>query len=126
MSYIIRFATKDDCDELSRLKQQVWDETYRGIYDDSKIDNFDFEKNSAKFLNTVNNPDIELYVVEDNNRLVGYMDCGVPFRPYKNYKQEIGLLYLLKEYQKMGGIVDEVDNDNDDKSSPQIKFIYKI
>ena len=102
MSYIIRFATKDDCDELSRLKQQVWDETYRGIYDDSKIDNFDFEKNSAKFLNTVNNPDIELYVVEDNNRLVGYMDCGVPFRPYKNYKQEIGLLYLLKEYQKMG------------------------
>ena len=43
-----------------------------------------------------------MYVVEDSNALVGYMDCGIPYRQYKNYKQEIGLLYLLKEYQNKG------------------------
>ena len=94
------------------------------------------------------------------------MDYGIPIRPYKDYNQEIGLLYLLKEYQrkgigkelfniacnrikengynefficcnkyninaqefykKMGGIIDETDEDNNDKSIPQIYYIYKI
>ena len=166
MEYIIRLATEKDCVELSRLKQHVWNETYRGIYSDEKIDNYDFEKNREKFLNIINNPNITLYVVDVNGKLVGYMDCGVPYRPYKDYQQEIGLLYLLKEYQrkgigkelfniatnkikesgynefficcnkyninaqefykKMGGIIDEIDDENIDKSIPQVKFIYKI
>ena len=99
MSYIIRLATEKDCDELSKLKHDVWNETYREIYSDEKIDNFDYKKNSEKFLNMINNPNIELYVVEDNGKLAGYMSCGEPCRPYKDYKQDIGLLYLLKEYQ---------------------------
>ncbi len=166
MSYIIRLAKEKDCDELSRLKQQVWSETYRGIYSDSKIDDFDFKANSTKFLDIINNPNVELYVVEDNNKLVGYMSCGVPSRPYKDYKQGIVLLYLKKEYQrkgigkelfkigsnkikengynefficcnkyntnaqefykKMGGVIDEIDDDDIDKSISQVKFIYKI
>ena len=166
MEYIIRLAKLEDCHELSRLKHQVWDETYRGIYPDEKIDNFDYDKHEEKFKNIVNNPDIELYVVESNNELVGYMDCGVPLRPYKDYKQEIGLLYLLRKCQKtglgkklfnmgydiiknngyneffiscnkyninaqefykvMGGELVEIDEDNIDKSIPQVKFVYKI
>lgn len=165
MSYTIRLARKEDCDKLSKLKQRVWNETYRNIYSDEKIDNFDYERNSQKFLNMINNPDIELYVVENNN-LVGYMEYGKPIRAYKNYKQEIGLLYLLKEYQrkgigkelfniasdkikekgydeffvfcnkynnkaqefykKMGGKIIQIDDDNEDKSIPQIVFLYRI
>lgn len=102
MHYIIRLATLNDCEALSKLKHNVWDETYRGIYNDDKIDNYDYEQNQEKFLKIVLNPDIDLYVVEDNGKLVGYMDCGIPIRPYKDYKQEIGLLYLLKEYQRKG------------------------
>ncbi len=166
MSYLIRLANINDSDELSKLKQMVWNETYRGIYSDEKIDNYDYKNNSIKFLNIINDPNVELYVVEDNNKLVGYMDCGIPYRSYKDYKQEIGLLYLLKEYQrqgigrelfniglnrikekgfneffiscnkynikaqefykKMGGVIDHIDDDNIDKSIPQVKFIYKI
>ena len=166
MGYIIRLATENDCEELSKLKHNVWEQTYRGIYSDEKIDKYDYKKNSDKFLNIINNPDVDLYVVEDNKKLVGYMDCGVPYRPYKDYKQEIGLLYLLKEYQrkgigkelfsiafnkikekgyheffvccnkyntnaqgfykKMGGILDVIDDDNDDKSIPQVRFLYKL
>lgn len=102
MSYIIRLAKENDCNDLAKLKQQVWIETYSGIYSDSRIYDYNYEINSEKFLNIINNPNVELYVVEDNGKLVGYMDCGVPYRPYKDYKQEIGLLYLLKEYQRKG------------------------
>ena len=166
MSYLIRLATESDCEKLSKLKHDVWNETYRGIYSDEKIDNFDYEKNKNKFLNLVANPEIELYVVEDEGLLVGYMDYGIPLRPYKDYEQEIGLLYLLKDYQrkgigkelfelaynkikekgfrdffvccnkyntnahkfyeKMGGKLDEVDDDNDDKSISQVMYIYEI
>ena len=166
LNYIIRLACDNDCLELSKLKHTVWSENYCGIYSDEKIDNFDFEKNRLKFLNIISNPNVNLYVVEDNKKIVGYMSCGMPYRPYKDYKQEIGLLYLLKEYQKkgigkelfniayneikengyndffiscnkyninaqefykkMGGIIDKIDDDNIDKSIPQVKFIYKI
>ena len=166
MSYIIRLANKEDASELSKLKQLVWIETYRGIYTEERIFNYDFDKNTIKFLNMIDNPNVDLYVVEDDGRLVGYMDCGMPYRPYKDYKQDIGLLYLLKEYQKkgigrelfniacnkikengyneffvccnkyntnaldfykkMGGVVDEIDEDCIDKATPQVKLIYKI
>lgn len=166
MNYIIRLATIDDCNNLSKLKHDVWEETYRGIYSDDKIDNYDYERNTNRFMDIINNKDIDLYVVEYNNKLIGYMDFGKPYRPYKDYEQEIGLLYLLKEYQrngigsklfdiafnsikekgykeffiscnkynyraqefykKMGGVIIESDNDDIDKSLPQVKFLYKI
>ena len=36
------------------------------------------------------------------NQLVGFMTCGKPYRPFREYGQEIGLLYILKEYQRQG------------------------
>lgn len=102
MQYQIRLATIDDAQSLAILKQQVWDETYRGIYDDDIIDNFDYENNEKKFKNIIEDPHIYLYVVESSNRLVGYMSAGIPLHEYADYKQEIGLLYLKKEFQKLG------------------------
>lgn len=166
MDCLIRLANKNDAKELSKLKYNVWNTTYRGIYSDEKINNFDFEKNKNKFIDIINNPDIDLYVAEKNNKLIGYMSCGTPLRPYKDYKQEIGLLYILKEcqglgigkklfniaynrikekgyneffvscnkynipaqkfYEKMGGKIIHIDDDNKDKSIPQVKFLYKV
>lgn len=102
MQYQIRLATIDDFKNLAILKQQVWNETYRGIYDDDIIDNFNYEKNEEKFKNIIENPSISLYVVESNRLLIGYMSAGVPLHGYADYKQEIGLLYLKKDFQKLG------------------------
>lgn len=166
MEYKIRKTTKNDVEELSRLKQIMWMQTYRGIYSDDVIDNFDYEKHKNKFLKLIDNPDINFYVVESNNKLIGYMTYGLPTRPFRDYEQEIGLLYLLKEYQrngigrelfniafngikekgykeffiscnkynvnaqefykKMGGEVIYIDEDNIDKSIPQMYFLYKL
>ena len=166
MEYKIRKTTKNDVEELSRLKQIMWMQTYRGIYSDDVIDNFDYEKHKNKFLKLIDNPDINFYVVESDNKLIGYMAYGLPTRPFRDYEQEIGLLYLLKEYQrngigrelfniafngikekgykeffiscnkynvnaqefykKMGGEVIYIDEDNIDKSIPQMYFLYKL
>lgn len=102
MNYIIRLAVENDCKELSKLKKLVWETTYRGIYPDEKLDNYDYEKNEETFRKIINNNDIELYVIESNGNIIGYMDYGKPSTPFRDYKQEIGLLYLLKDYQKKG------------------------
>ncbi len=102
MNYKIRLANKNDINNLAILKQKVWDETYRGIYDDDIIDNFDYEKEKKVFQSILENENILLYVVESNDTLVGFMDVGEPVRKFKDYKQEIGLLYLTKDFQKMG------------------------
>ncbi len=102
MEYNIRLANKEDVNNLAKLKQRVWDETYRGIYDDDIIDNFDYAKSANTFQNIIDNVSISLYVVESNHELVGYMSVGVPIRKYADYNQEIGLLYLRKDFQHQG------------------------
>ncbi len=104
MNYIIRLATIEDCKPLSILKQIVWNETYRGIYNNDIIDNFNFKEAESTFINILNNNNVLLYVVQSSisNELVGFMSVGEPIRKYKQYEQEIGLLYLKKNFQKIG------------------------
>lgn len=102
MEYEIRLAVLSDARRLSEVKLACWNTTYRGIYPDDKLDNYDLDNNAEKFKKIINNEDIDLYVVIVNDEIVGYMSCGVPFRPYEDYEQEIGLLYLLEEYRRLG------------------------
>lgn len=167
MEYNIRYAQLNDCKNLAIVKRQVWETTYRGIYPDEKLDNYDYKEHEEKFIRIVNNKNVEIFVVEIDNKIIGYMECGIPIRSFLNYKYEIGLLYLLKEYQsygigkrlfklgyerikkkakikeffiscnkyntnaqkfyeKMGGKVVHIDEDNLDKSIPQVKYHYNI
>ena len=102
MDYDIRLAIESDARRLAEVKIACWETTYRGIYPDDKLDNYDVDKNTEKFKNVINNEDVDLYVVIVEGDIVGYMSCGVPIRPYADYEQEIGLLYLLKEYRGQG------------------------
>ena len=98
----IRKAVFTDCKELSLLKKEIWETTYRGIYPDSKIDNYDYLKKKKKFKNYIHNPNQELYVAISNNKIIGYIEFGKPSRPFEDYKQEIGLFYIKKDYQRQG------------------------
>ena len=98
----IRLATYDDCKSLSLLKREIWETTYRGIYPDEKIDNYDYTKNEEKFKSFIDNENQFLYVVTYINEIVGYIEFGEPFRPFKDYEQEIGLFYLRKDFQGKG------------------------
>ena len=97
-----RVAIIDDCYEIAKLKGEVWNTTYRGIYSDDTLDNYDVERNKRTFENIINNPKTSLYVATEAENIIGFISCGEPYRPYLHYKQDIGLLYILKEYQKLG------------------------
>ena len=99
---LYRKAELKDCWELASLKGKVWKTTYRGIYSDEALDNYDIEKNAKIFEQICNNPDIELFLAQVNGETVGLMTCGKPYKPLKDFKQEVGLLYILKEYQNKG------------------------
>lgn len=102
MDINIRLADFSDSYNLSVLKQRVWRETYTGIYSDSRINNYDYDEKKKKFDNIISNKDVSLYVLEDKGELIGYMSVGVPVRKYLDYEQEIGLLYLRRDYQGLG------------------------
>ena len=97
-----RKAVLEDCLDLAILKGQVWNTTYKGIYSEEKLSGYDIAKNESIFQNIMNNPDIEIFVALDNQKIVGLMTCGRPYRPFMDFQQEIGLLYILKEYQRKG------------------------
>lgn len=95
----IRLATYDDCKKLALLQKEIWESNFRGIYPDEKLDKYDYDKKQHKFESFIDNPSQHLYVVTDNDEIIGYLEFGIPFRPFRNYTQEIGLVYLRKDYQ---------------------------
>lgn len=97
-----RLAEYKDCLDLAIVKKQVWNTTYRGIYPDESLNNFDIDRNVTIFEKIIDNPNINLFVVFDREIVIGFMDIGSPFKPYMNFKQELGLLYILEEYQRRG------------------------
>lgn len=62
-----------DCRKLSYLKREIWKTTYRGLYPDEKLDNYDYEENTKKFENIIKNPDFHLYVVKYKSEIIGYI-----------------------------------------------------
>lgn len=98
----IRKAIYSDCKKLSLLKREIWETTYRGIYPDEKIDNYNYIKNEKKFKNFIDDPNQQLYVATINNEIIAYIEFGKPFRQFENYEQEIGLFYIKKDYQRRG------------------------
>ena len=98
----VRKATLDECKELARIKGEVWKTTYRGIYADSALDHYDVEKNTRIFEQILNDPGIDLLLAEVSGKIVGLMTCGDMYKPVVGFDQEVGLLYILKDYQRMG------------------------
>lgn len=99
---IYREATINDCYQIAKLKGEVWNTTYRSIYPDSMLDNYDIEKNKITFEKIISNPQNTLFVAIFDDKIIGFMNCGEPYRPYLHFKQEMGLLYILQEYQRKG------------------------
>ncbi|HHD2752240.1 TPA: GNAT family N-acetyltransferase [Clostridium perfringens] len=162
----IRLATYEDCRNLAILKKVVWETTYRGIYPNDKLDKYDIDYNENKFKDMIKKQSQKLFIVLNESKIIGYMSCGEILRAFDKYTHDIGLLYIIKEYQgkgigsklfefaknelknqgitefivscnkynfsgqqfysKMGGTIIKIDENNVDKSIPQVKFLFQI
>ena len=97
-----REAVLTDCYDIAVLKGKVWNTTYQGIYPQEKLTGYDVEKNKRIFESIVENPEISVWVATDDEKIIGFMTCGKPYKAFRKYGQEVGLLYILKEYQRQG------------------------
>lgn len=98
----IRFADQRDIPTLVALKHQCWEETYRGIYPDEKIDTYSKSEHAARFQLLIEDPERHLFIAEVEGHAAGYLEYGLPLRPFRSFQREIGLLYLLREFQHRG------------------------
>lgn len=95
-------AQEKDSMTLAILKKQVWEETYRGIYPNEKIDNFNFESHAEKFKKDIQDKTKQVYLINHENENVGYFCIGTPKYPLGDFEMCINSLYILQKCQRSG------------------------
>ncbi len=96
-------ATPKDAPILAATRQKVWAATYRGIYPDEMIDNFDYEWHIQREQNNLQNPMVHTYLVLAERECVGYFTYFLRETPlWRDFHVRLFSLYLLPEYQGHG------------------------
>lgn len=89
-------AAPEDAHLLSEMRRKVWLTTYRGIYPDEILDDFDFGFHDAKNLSMINSPEYTVYFITENGVKAGYL-----ILQHKN-PLYIQSLYLLSDFRRKG------------------------
>ncbi len=94
-------AAAADIPLLSETRRRAWDATYRGIYEDEKIDCYDYDfhhRNDAKRI-----AEQTVFLLMDGTNCAGYFYYGAfPGTKYKDFSLCLNALYLLPGYQGQG------------------------
>ena len=90
-------AKTSDAAIISALRQRIWDTTYRGIYPDAVIDDFDYDRHQQRDRKKIEDPSFTVYLIKSGDEEIGYFmfqhtGSGVWLRS----------LYVLREYQHRG------------------------
>ena len=92
-----RKATLDDAPVLAAARPKMWATTYRGIYSDEKIDNYDLAWHTARDRKRMEDPEQVFYLLLDEGACVGYFHYGPPHcEPYRDFQLCLNSLYFLK------------------------------
>lgn len=103
MDAVFRIAVPADAPVLTQTRRKAWESTYRGIYPDEMIDQFDFAYYLAKDEKRIADPDQLVFLLMDAERCGGYLCMGPPaYGPYKDFRFCLNALYLLPAYQGLG------------------------
>ena len=89
-------AAKEDVPEIIALRHQIWGTTYRGIYPDDMIDNFDWAWHQEKELLRINNPAYSVYLLQKDDQNIGYLTMS------RTDGVILQSLYILSEHQRQG------------------------
>ena len=82
---------------ISTLRQRIWDTTYRGIYPDAVIDDFDYDWHLQHDLKKISDPSFMAYLIKYGEENIGYFI-------FQHVDSRIWLhsLYVLQDYQHKG------------------------
>ena len=90
-------AKTGDAAAIGALRQRIWDTTYRGIYPDAVLDDFDFDWHQQRDLKKIADPSFTVYLINCDDEEIGYF-------AFQHTGSEVWLrsLYVLQEYQHRG------------------------
>ena len=99
----LRKAVPSDALLLAKTRQLVWKETYRGIYPDEMLDDYDINFYSSRDRQRLEDPRYCFYLYMDGEKCVGYFSFGpYNFGTYKDFNLCLNNLYILGEYKVHG------------------------
>ncbi len=102
----IRKAELSHAKCLSSLRKQVREETYRGIYADEMLDQYDIFENELDFRKQIASEGNDLFLVYLGEELVGYFGVGKPIYWYPDCSDHnelfLNALYIIKSYCRKG------------------------
>lgn len=104
MNYLIRKRTKEDCKDIAHVVTVAWNETYKGIVPDCFLDELknNEEERAKKTFNEFDEQDNNQFVLEVDNKVVGFVNFGVTGDESYQNCGEIFALYILSEYKGNG------------------------
>ena len=88
---------------LAQLRRSVWLETYRGIYPDAMLDEYDLEFYTQRDRERMEQPNQFYYFFTDKGAPIGYFSFGpYHYGQYKDFEICLNNLYILAEYKGIG------------------------
>lgn len=87
---------EDTAKIIAELRHEIWATTYRGIYSDERIDNYDFEEHKQRDLQRIQSISYHVYLITDADNPIGYFTFSTTETVY------IQSLYIRREYQRHG------------------------
>lgn len=96
-------ANRSDIVHIARIRRKCWEETYRGIYSDSLIDDFDYGFHEKKIKDNILDENVNLFTIQFDNEIVGYFLFGNPrYMKFDNYQLQLYSVNILKKYHRKG------------------------
>lgn len=89
-------ANEDAAKIISELRHEIWGTTYRGIYSNERIDNYDFEEHRQRDLQRIQDTSYHVYLIINVDDPIGYFTFLTTDTVY------IQSLYIRQEYQHQG------------------------
>ena len=89
-------AQMGDAPVIAQLRKKIWSTTYRGIYPDEMIDQFDLDWHTQKDVQRIQNPDYAVYLMKREGCAIGYITL------HRSQPAHLLSLYLDEKFQNCG------------------------
>jgi ribosomal protein S18 acetylase RimI-like enzyme len=92
---VIRPARVDDADAVGEVHVRAWQSAYRGMMPDDYLDGLQAQEHATRWREHLIAPtsEAELFVVDDDDRVVGFASVGPPFD--SDAASDVGQLYAI-------------------------------
>lgn len=99
----VQKASPQDAKFVTATRRIVWEQTYRGIYPDSMLEDYDYDRHLKRDTDLISSPHQHYYLFMDGEECIGYMSFGpYNYGTYKDFCLCLNSLYICEGYKGHG------------------------